>query len=354
MNKKVQQRYAEGAKERQADLCCPVDYDPHYLKVIPDEVIEKDYGCGDPSRYIGPGDVVLDLGSGGGKICFIASQVVGPEGRVIGVDMTDDMLELARRNAPVIAEKIGYANVEFRKGQIQDMKTDMSLVEEYLQANPVSDADGYARLQQEIDRLRLENPLVADGSVDIIVSNCVLNLVSDHEKRKLFREMFRVLKPGGRIAISDIVSDKFSPAHLKEDETLWSGCISGAFQEQEFISLLEETGFEAIVIDKYEDDPWQVIEGIEYRSMTVLASKNIESTAGDKKYTVMYKGPWKRVEAENGEVFERGQRQVVREKTYVKISGNPYQDQMITISPGSGSKEKTSRGAAVSPPSRCC
>ena len=114
-------RYAAAAKTPEAALCCPVEYDPRYLQIIPAEVIEKDYGCGDPSSFLHPGETVLDLGSGTGKICFIASQVVGAEGRVIGVDMTADMLEVARRNAPIVAERVGYANVEFRKGRIQDL-----------------------------------------------------------------------------------------------------------------------------------------------------------------------------------------------------------------------------------------
>src|SRR5207249_6371418 len=111
----VRQRYAAGAKERANKLCCPVDYKPEYLEAIPREVIERDYGCGDPSRYLRESEVVLDLGSGTGKICFIAAQIVGPSGKVIGVDMTNEMLEVARRNAPIVAQRIGHANVEFRK-----------------------------------------------------------------------------------------------------------------------------------------------------------------------------------------------------------------------------------------------
>src|SRR5436189_1565920 len=136
----VRQRYAAGARERAGKLCCPVNYSSEYLKVIPHEVIERDYGCGDPSRYLREGETVLDLGSGTGKICFIAAQVVGPNGKVIGVDMTDEMLEVARANAPIVAERIGYANVEFRKGRIQDLAVSIDLLDAELKRRPISDA----------------------------------------------------------------------------------------------------------------------------------------------------------------------------------------------------------------------
>ena len=139
----VRQRYAAGAKERADKLCCPVDYDSDYLKVVPQEVIERDYGCGDPSRYLREGETVLDLGSGSGKICFIAAQVVGSKGKVIGVDMTDEMLEVARRNAPIVAERIGYANVEFRKGRIQDLALDLELLDRQLKRNSIIDAASF-------------------------------------------------------------------------------------------------------------------------------------------------------------------------------------------------------------------
>ncbi|MEZ5758883.1 MAG: methyltransferase domain-containing protein [Emcibacteraceae bacterium] len=329
----VQKRYAEGANERQAELCCPVDYNAEYLKIIPKEVIEKDYGCGDPSQYVREGDVVLDLGSGGGKICFIASQVVGETGRVIGVDMTDDMLDLARRNAPIVAKEIGYTNVEFKKGNIQDLKTDMGLVDDYLRENPVHDSEGFGALKQKIQEIGERSPMIADNSIDIIVSNCVLNLVSDNEKKQLFKEMFRVLKVGGRIAISDIVSDEISPDHLKNDEKLWSGCISGAFQEYEFGRLLEDVGFYGVSIDKFDKEPWQIVEGIEYRSMTILAWKGDDAVSFDKNQAVMYKGPWKEVIDEAGNKFPRGKRMAVSDKLFTKMQMEPYKDQMITIEP---------------------
>jgi len=135
----VRDRYSAGARALSEDLCCPVEYDGRYLEAIPAEVLERDYGCGDPSRHLCEGETVLDLGSGGGKICFIASQVVGPAGRVIGVDVNDEMLSLARRNAPLVAERLGYANVEFKKGRIQDLKLDLARFSEYLEGHPIRD-----------------------------------------------------------------------------------------------------------------------------------------------------------------------------------------------------------------------
>ncbi len=269
----IRARYTAAARGREAALCCPVDYDPQYLEIIPEDVLERDYGCGDPSRYVTEGDTVLDLGSGGGKICFIAAQIVGPTGRVIGVDTNEEMLSLARRAAPVVAGRLGYANVEFRRGRIQDLRLDLDALDAWLRVNPVRGATDLATLDQEGERLRRVSPLVPDGSVDIVVSNCVLNLVRPSDKAQLVREIYRVLKPGGRIAISDIVSDRPVPQRLRDDPELWSGCVSGAFEEGELLGQLQDVGFQGIRIAKWGDDPFAVVEDIEFRSVTVTARR---------------------------------------------------------------------------------
>ena len=269
----VQERYSAAAKASEPALCCAVDYDPKYLKIIPQEVIEKDYGCGDPSRYLKPGETVLDLGSGTGKICFIAAQVVGPGGRVVGVDLTDEMLEVARRNAPIVAKRLGYANVEFRKGRIQDLALDLELLDIELKARPISDATAYLAADQLAGELRERQPLVASGSIDVVVSNCVLNLVASRAKRQLFDEIYRVLRASGRAVISDIVSDQPVPEPLQRDPQLWSGCISGALTETEFVSAFSKAGFASVRIVKRDEMPWQTVEGIEFRSITIEAHK---------------------------------------------------------------------------------
>ena len=329
----VQERYGAGANAVEAALCCPIDYDPQYLKIIPQDVLDRDYGCGDPSRYVREGDIVLDLGSGGGKICFIASQIVGPKGKVIGVDMTNDMLALARENAPIIAERVGYANVEFKRGHIEDLKLDMDALDTWLEKNPVKSAADMEAMDAEILRMKNEMKLIADDSVDVIVSNCVLNLVSDSKKKQLFAEMFRVLEVGGRVAVSDIISDEDSPEALKNDARLWSGCISGALTEMGFIEALEDAGFHGIHVDKFEPEPWQIVEGIEYRSATYLAYKGKQGECLEKNQAVIYKGPFSHVKDDDGHVFIRGERSAVCEKTFNLMKREPYADLFYFVEP---------------------
>jgi SAM-dependent methyltransferase len=164
-------------------------------------------GCGNPQAIasLRPGETVLDLGSGGGFDCFLAAKAVGQTGRVIGVDMTPEMVGKARRNA----EKAGLAQVEFRLGEIEHLP-------------------------------------VADGTIDVITSNCVINL--SPEKEQVFREAWRVLKPGGRLAISDIVATVDLPDAVKNDPTLYAGCMAGAAVIDDIESLLKRVGFEAIRI----------------------------------------------------------------------------------------------------------
>src|SRR5688572_5462572 len=186
ITQKVSDRYARAAATGE-QMCCPTGYDFADLKsFVPEEVLTISYGCGTPAglNTVQPGETVLDIGSGGGIDCFEAARRIGPTGKVIGIDMTDKMLEIASRNAPIVAANLGYAasNIEFRKGLADAM--------------PVEDA-----------------------SVDLIISNCVINLAPD--KRKVFRDMFRVLKPGGRFTISDIVADQVVPQYLVHDSAKW-------------------------------------------------------------------------------------------------------------------------------------
>lgn len=204
----VQDYYAARAKYSEA--CCGDAtqnqlYNENLLIELPDDVAGFSLGCGDPIILadLQPGEVVLDLGSGGGLDCFLAARQVGENGFVIGLDMTPEMLA----RATAAAERIGIENVEFRKGYLEDMPVDKS-------------------------------------SVDVIISNCVINLSPD--KPEVFAEMYRVLKPGGRVSVSDIVTNGELPESIRKDMVAWGACIAGALQMHEYISGLEAAGFEEV------------------------------------------------------------------------------------------------------------
>jgi arsenite methyltransferase len=329
----VSKRYAAGAKAAESKLCCPVDYDGELLSVIPREVIERDYGCGDPSRYLQEGETVLDLGSGTGKVCFIAAQIVGPKGKIIGVDMTDEMLEVARRNAPIVAKRIGYANVEFRKGRIQDLALDLEMLDRQLKRTPITDATSFLIADELAEELRVKHPLIRSDSIDVVVSNCVLNLVEAKSKRQLFKEIFRVLKKGGRAVISDIVSDEEVPEELQSDPELWSGCISGALTEEGFLVAFERAGFYGIQVLKRDVDPWRTVQGIEFRSITIEAFKGKQGECFERNQAVIYRGPFKEVLDDDNHRMERGKRYAVCDKTYNLYKKSPYREFFEFVDP---------------------
>lgn len=177
-------------------------YEAPEVHDLPADVTDLSLGCGDPVTLasLQPGQTVLDLGSGGGIDCFLAARRVGPAGKVIGVDMTPQMIDRARANKA----KLGADNVEFRLGEIEHLP-------------------------------------VADNSVDIIISNCVINLSPD--KPQVFREAFRVLKPGGRLAVSDIVTNGPLPEIIKQNISAWAGCISGALDQADYVAAIQAAGF---------------------------------------------------------------------------------------------------------------
>lgn len=339
VEEEVKERYAAGAQQRQEALCCPVDYDSSLLKLLPKEIVDKDYGCGDPSRYVQAGDTVLDLGSGGGKICYMAAQIVGNQGRVIGVDMTDDMLALARKYQTQMIETLNGDRVEFKKGYIQDLALDLEALEQKIQNSSIRNLSDWQQLEQWKKAQRINQPLIANNSVDLVISNCVLNLVAKEERTQLISEIFRVLKPGGRVAISDIVSDEGVPEQLQKDSQLWSGCISGAFQELEFLQAFLDAGFVAAAYDKWDEDPWQVVEDIEFRSVTLTAIKPPALQNMDRGQAAIYQGPYAKVFDDQGGVYHRGERIAIGDQTFELFKQAPYNKDFVTIAPHANNKE---------------
>lgn len=205
----VREHYAERIKSNAsccgASDCCSTDsnlYPVDLLATLPEGESAVSYGCGDPITLasLQPGQTVLDLGSGAGLDCFFAARQVGETGHVIGVDITPEMLERARSSA----KRMNITNIEFRQGYIEDLPVD-------------------------------------SDTVDVIISNCVINLSPD--KSKVFAETFRVLKPGGKLAVSDIVTDGPLPEAVKQSLSAWAGCVAGAVEAKDYIGMLEAVGF---------------------------------------------------------------------------------------------------------------
>ncbi len=292
---KVREFYGEAAEEPQADLCCPVQPDPAEIDHIPQEVIDRFYGCGSPigAAQIEPGETTLDLGSGAGIDVFTAARKVGPEGRAIGVDMTDSMLAVARECQGRVAENLGFDVVDFRKG--------------YLEAIPAEDA-----------------------SVDLVTSNCVINLSPD--KKRVFAEIWRILRDHGRMVISDIVAEEEVPPDQRQDPRLWGECISGALTEDELLAYLERAGFYGIEL--LSRTFWKEVEGYRFFSVTVRAYK-FEKRAGClfQGQWATYVGPYKGVSDEEGHFFPRGIAVEVCTDTAAKLCHPPYVGQFIVTDP---------------------
>lgn len=215
----VQEKYGDTARRVSsgeigsccANSCDPITsnlYDDNQTSALPEKAVLASLGCGNPTvlAQLQPGETVLDLGSGGGIDVLLSAQRVGPTGKAYGLDMTDDMLSLARENQ----RKAGVKNAEFLKGEI-------------------------------------ENIPLPDNSVDVIISNCVINLSAD--KDKVFIEALRVLKPGGRFAVSDVVVRGEVPNQVRKSMELWIGCIAGALEESEYTGKLKKAGFESVSVE---------------------------------------------------------------------------------------------------------
>ncbi|WP_320172263.1 DUF5714 domain-containing protein [Maridesulfovibrio sp.] len=233
----VKDFYTEAAETAKEDILNPACYDPGIMQHIPEEFRFRGYGCGSPvmDADIGSGEHVVDLGSGRGIECFIAAKMTGSKGKVTGVDMLDPMLEHARKGQKAVAEKLGFDNMEFRKGYLEELPLE-------------------------------------DDCADLLLSNCVLNLSAD--KRRTFAEMFRVLKPGGRLTVSDVVCETEPGPEIRNDDTLHGECIAGAQTQKNLVGLLEEAGFGSISIIKR--FPYRTVAGHDFFSLTFRAFKPVE------------------------------------------------------------------------------
>ncbi|MDH4229411.1 MAG: methyltransferase domain-containing protein [Nitrospirota bacterium] len=321
----VRDYYAAAAEAPREELCCPTAYRPEQLGHIPPEVLSISYGCGSPMLRARPGagETVVDLGSGGGIDCFVAARMVGEQGRVIGVDMTDVMLARARGAAQTVAENLGYSVVEFREG--------------FLERIPVDDARAH-----------------------LVTSNCVLNLSAD--KPAVFREIHRVLRDGGRFVISDIVSESPVPESMQADPRLWGECISGAVTERAFVEMAEAAGLYGITLAR--ERQWREVGGVRFWSTTFQGYRlNPGAECVWRGQTAVYLGPAAALSDDDGHTFRRGEVVEVCSDTAARLSRPPYAGMFalggvdtgddVGKVPGDESREASGDGCCPTTPG-CC
>lgn len=289
----VQDFYGKAAESPQPHLCCAGGYLEDETSHIPKEVLEIAYGCGSPMGLasIQPGEVVVDLGAGGGIDCFIAAKKVGPTGKVVGIDMTEAMLARADQAKGLVAANLGYDVVTFKSGYLEEI------------------------------------PLPPQ-SADLVTSNCVINLSPD--KRHVFFEIWRILKDHGRIVISDTVSEKPIPEGMKANPRLWGECVSGALTEEEYHAFLEQAGFYGLSVLK--KSFWREVEGYRFYSMVIRGYK-FEKKAGCSYIgqKAVYLGPMQAVIDEEGHLFPRNQQVDVCTDTAAKLKKTPYAGSFLVI-----------------------
>lgn len=272
----VREFYGQAALTTNADITNPLAPAQDAADYIPPETRQRSYGCGSPvtDAAPGPGETLVDLGSGSGVECFMAAAAVGPTGQVFGIDMTDEMLRLATASRTDVAARLGYDNVEFRKG--------------FLEAIPLD-----------------------DQCADIVISNCVINLSPD--KRQTYREIYRILKPGGRMVISDIITDTAIPPAIKNNALYRGECLGGAMQQEELALMLESAGFIGLrLIKRF---PYRQVEGMDFFSLTYQAQRPLaEELAANIPGAldcVVYRGPHKAIFSESGVLLSKGRRVMI-------------------------------------------
>ncbi len=263
----VREFYGQAALTANEEIVNPLAPAQAEAKYIPGKTKKHSYGCGSPVTDGAPkeGETLVDLGSGSGIECFMASSSVGKSGRVYGIDMTDEMLRLAAESKDEVANRLGYQNVEFKKGFLEQIPLD-------------------------------------DEIADVVISNCVINLSPD--KRMTYQEIFRILKPGGRLVVSDIVTDSAIPAAIRNNVRYRGECLGGAMQQEELVAMMESAGFSSIrFIKRF---PYRQVENMDFFSLTYEAFRS--AVVKKKLVDVVYRGPYGAVHTESGIMLVKGKR----------------------------------------------
>jgi arsenite methyltransferase len=318
----VKNVYAEAATKK-AGLCCPKAMPTEFTAHVPRDAFDHNYGCGIPVLQAGirAGDTVIDLGSGVGIVCFVAAKIVGSTGRVIGIDMTDEMLAQAFRFNSAVKQNLGYDVVEFRKGLLEKLP-------------------------------------VEDNTADVVVTNCVLNLPLD--KAKVFKEIFRVLKPGGRLVISDIVSDRDVLPEDQADKQEWAECVTGSMSLGGLLGAIEKTGF--IGTHQISESGWQKVKGYHFSTVTFEAHKHVADCNAVVNTLAIYLGPFAKVTDDLGNEYTRFKPVAVKDDVGPYLRSGPNAASFVVVQ-GRAAKAKAkapapaAKAPAAAPAKRaspCC
>lgn len=299
-HQQVREFYGQAARRTNSDIANPFGPDSGSLTFIPTKSKSRSYGCGSPvtEALPRPGETLVDLGSGSGVECFIAAEKVGPKGRVFGIDMTEDMLILARESQKEVAGKLGYDNLEFRHGYLE--------------------------------KITLE-----DNIADAVISNCVINLSPD--KRGTFHEIFRILKPGGRLVVSDIVTDRQIPVSIRNNQQFRGECLGGALQQEQLLAMLRAAGFTGTeLLRRF---PYRQEDGTRFYSLTFRCRKPEDG----EEISVIYRGPLEAVMTGSGILLYKGRKTMLNRDLAAQL------DQSLFVLGADGEIANLPKGLAL-----CC
>jgi arsenite methyltransferase len=266
-------RFQSEAESYSATRSTEKQSEAFYLKAIPTEVTERDRGAGNPTKFLKAGESVLNLGCGSGKTAFLAAQIVGQTGRVTGLEMNNEDLAIAKQVSLKLSKNLGFRNIDLRKGRPDDLRMNVEKMEVRLSEQPVLDGGDLERFEEYVRSERAREPLIADKTVDAVVTNNVLTQLNSFDRERAIIEIYRTLKSGGRAILCELASNHAISPALKKSEALKTAGLTGAMPELDWLQLLAAAGFKKIDFLDRKFLPERKLESTEFHSFVVIASK---------------------------------------------------------------------------------
>lgn len=292
----------------------------------------------DWERLVRRGDVVLDIKSGDGERCLAAARLAGDQGRVIGIDTDVRALRTARGRLEEHARTVAAGRVRFAKIDVRDLSEDLEATESYIERNPITGAESLEDFRVWRESQRDLAPALAGRSVDLVLAHSFQQLLRRDDRRRALQQLYWVLKPGGNLVLSDVISDEPIPPDLQDDRSLWNQRLIGTFVESELMRALRDAGFVGIRLIGWQEAPLRVVAGVEFRAATIHAVKPTGVECIDRGDAVIYRGPYAQVVDDEGHLFLRGERMAVCERTFAFLVTGPFREDFIGV-PGPEGRE---------------